>query len=118
MATIPTVDELGVFANVKNPTEPQEAMLTEAVETAIELVLDRCRDGTVSSSSPVGIPQVVRFAIFLQGALLFDRRNSPQGVAGFNEFGAVRTLAIDPQVEDLLGDHLKVDGFPSGVNQI
>lgn len=117
MATIPTADELGVFANVKNPTTEQEAMLEEANETAIELVLDRCRESTVSSSSPVAIPQVVRFGIFLQGALLFDRRNSPQGVAGFNEFGAVRTLSIDPQVEDLLGDHLRLDGFASGINQ-
>ena len=33
---------------------------------------------------------------------LFRRRLSPEGVAGFGEFGAVRVIAQDPDIEALM----------------
>lgn len=48
------------------------------------------------------VPEDVKEATLLLAAKLYHRRNSPQGVAGFNEFGSVRISSADPDVRFLL----------------
>ena len=49
------------------------------------------------------VPKMIAEATFLQCARLYQRRNSPMGVAGPNEFGQLTPLApIDPDVKTLL----------------
>lgn len=51
------------------------------------------------------VPSSVVQAAVLQGARLFKRFESPLGVAGGNEFGAMRvTRSVDPDVAVLLAD--------------
>lgn len=51
------------------------------------------------------IPSVVVQAAVLQGARLYMRYQSPLGVAGGNEFGAMRvTRSLDPDVAVMLAD--------------
>lgn len=48
------------------------------------------------------IPRDVNQACILQAARLFIRKESPQGVAGWGEFGAIRVRNTDPDVAALL----------------
>lgn len=49
-----------------------------------------------------GIPTGVNQACVLHAARIFNRKESPQGVAGWGEFGAIRVRSTDPDVIDLL----------------
>ena len=40
----------------------------------------------------------VQGGILLLASRIFQRRRSPEGVAGFSEFGAVRVLVTDPDI--------------------
>jgi hypothetical protein len=40
--------------------------------------------------------------LIMQAARLYKRRRSPEGVAGFAEFGVVRVSRVDPDVAELL----------------
>lgn len=52
------------------------------------------------------VPEDVKLACLMHAHRLFTRRKSPEGVAGFNDFGLVRTARdIDPQVVALLASH-------------
>lgn len=52
------------------------------------------------------VPDDVKLACLMHSHRLFTRRKSPEGVAGFNDFGLVRTARdIDPQVVALLSGH-------------
>lgn len=44
------------------------------------------------------VPAAVKQAALLWGARTFHRKDSPQGVAGFNEFGAVRLASTDADI--------------------
>jgi hypothetical protein len=48
------------------------------------------------------VPDNLREAVLLQTARQFRRRLSPEGVAGFGEFGAVRVTRVDPDIEALI----------------
>jgi hypothetical protein len=48
------------------------------------------------------VPVDVKQACLLLAARLFIRKESPQGVAGFGEFGAIRVRSADPDVVALL----------------
>lgn len=49
------------------------------------------------------VPDEVKEAAILKAASLFKRKDAPFGVAGFNDFGAVRITRKDPDVIELLG---------------
>jgi hypothetical protein len=49
--------------------------------------------------------------VLLTAARLAKRSSSPEGVAGWGDFGAIRITAIDADVETLLARLLKLDGF-------
>lgn len=49
------------------------------------------------------VPEQIRHACLMETNRLWHRRNSPEGVAGFNEYGVARiTSTLDPGVENLL----------------
>lgn len=56
------------------------------------------------------IPPEVEEATILRAASLFKRKDAPFGVAGFNDFGAVRITRADPDVMDLLSTY-QLAGF-------
>lgn len=51
------------------------------------------------------IPAQVTQACLMQSARTLKRRYSPEGVAGFGEFGAVRVNSLDVDVQRLLADY-------------
>lgn len=52
------------------------------------------------------VPTAVTQACLIQASKVYGRRNSPEGVAGFGEFGPIRVSArLDPEVEHLLGPY-------------
>jgi hypothetical protein len=51
------------------------------------------------------VPAAVEQACLLLAARLFLRKESPAGVAGFGEFGAIRVRNNDPDVAALLGPY-------------
>lgn len=56
------------------------------------------------------VPGKVKQATLLQAARLYKRRESPEGVAGASDWGAVRVARIDPDVQALLA-HYVLPGF-------
>jgi hypothetical protein len=48
------------------------------------------------------IPDEVPMAALLQSSRLFRRKDSPEGVLGSSEWGAIRVGRLDPDVQDLL----------------
>lgn len=48
------------------------------------------------------IPPTLREAALLLTSRLFRRRLSPEGVAGFGDFGAVRVTTLDPDIETMI----------------
>ena len=44
-------------------------------------------------------------AVLMYAARLWDRRNSPGGIAGIGEFGAVRITRIDPDIDAMFSAH-------------
>lgn len=56
------------------------------------------------------VPTVVKQAALIQAVRLYERRNSPEGIAGNAEWGAVRLGRIDPDVQQLV-QHLVLPGF-------
>lgn len=60
---------------------------------------------------PSGPPANVVEACLIMSARLFRRRQSPEGVVGFGEFGPVRLQRTDPDVAALLMPYCKVGVF-------
>lgn len=95
---IPTADELATWLDV--PTTPalsaaKAAQMTMCIDAAVADMEERC-------SLPAEWTPNVRLACLMHAARLYKRKNSPEGVAGFGEFGTVRVSRFDPDVEDLL----------------
>lgn len=56
------------------------------------------------------VPDVVRQACLIQAGRLFRRKDSPEGIAGSSEWGAIRVGRIDPDVQTLLAPYV-IPGF-------
>lgn len=54
------------------------------------------------------VPDAVLQACLILSARFFHRKGSPQGVAGFGEFGVVRLATTDPDVASLLNEYRAV----------
>lgn len=52
------------------------------------------------------VPADVKYATLIQAAHLFHRKDSPQGVAGFGEFGGIRVSQGDKDAIDLLSKYV------------
>lgn len=48
------------------------------------------------------VPATIRLAVLMQTSRWFRRRLSPEGVAGFSDFGAVRVSRLDPDIMDAI----------------
>lgn len=58
------------------------------------------------------VPEAVKQACMIEAHRLFTRRKSPEGVAGFNDFGVVRVSRnLDPAVEALLAGYRLVNVY-------
>ncbi len=81
-------------------------------ETDADALLTQCLDATVAHVESVcALPSTytadVTTAIVMQAAALFKRRETPEGIAAFSDFGASRVTKLDPDVERLLAPYRK-----------
>lgn len=86
-------------AMVGAQTTRDDGALTIALEAAGAWVYDRVY------STSVKRPEVQQ-AVLLMASRLYKRRQSPEGVAGWDEMGSVRIIARDPDIERLLEQHI------------
>lgn len=108
--TRPTVDDLVGWLNLQtDPSDEASAVYIEAMDVALDVIESRVNlpDGTTDDD----YPQRLRTAVLLTAARLAKRSTSPEGVAGFGDFGVVRIMQVDPDVERLISRYLKLDGF-------
>jgi len=54
------------------------------------------------------VPAQIRQATLILAARLFERRNSPLGIAGFSDIGAIRVSRFDADIENLIMPFKKV----------
>lgn len=53
------------------------------------------------------IPEGIKNATLLKAARLVRRKDSPEGIRGFSDFGVVRVLRYDPDYDNLIGPYVK-----------
>lgn len=86
-------------------------MMIGATSTADDRILGQCLDAANAwivdrvRSSATHTPEVVQ-ATLLLAARLYKRRLSPEGVAGWEDLGAVRVVARDPDIDRLIEQHI------------
>lgn len=51
------------------------------------------------------VPDAINQACVMHAARIFNRKESPQGVAGWGDFGAIRVRSSDPDVINFLEDY-------------
>ena len=102
MATWPDIGALREYVGEVN--EDQEAVLQGSLDSAIAYIGWRC-DGELEQDTvdyEEIVPANLQEATKMLASRLFRRRLSPEGVAGFGDFGAVRVVAKDPDIEALI----------------
>lgn len=107
MATWPDRTDAEAYIGAVNDTDLP--VLDECLAAAVECLTYRC---TTLETETVGeddeqtevpvVPPTLYEACLLLTSRLFRRRLSPEGVAGFGDFGAVRVSYTDPDVERLI----------------
>lgn len=78
-----------------------DGVLQASLETARVWVAERVMEGHWP------LPDVQE-AVLLMASRLFKRRQSPEGVAGWDDLGVVRIVSRDPDVQALLETHIEV----------
>lgn len=53
------------------------------------------------------VPESIKTATMLKAARLFRRKDSPEGIRGFSDFGVVRVTRYDPDYDGLINDYVK-----------
>lgn len=53
------------------------------------------------------IPEGIKNATILQAARLLRRKDSPEGIKGFSDFGVVRVTRYDPDYDNLIGNFVR-----------
>lgn len=69
----------------------------------------RYRPNSIKVTARFGWPSVptpVKRAALIWGTRLWNRKDTPSGVVGFADFGAVRLTKIDPDVSELLAPYV------------
>lgn len=105
--TWPDIDEAELYIGEVNTD--QVDLLEDCLNAAIAHIGWRC-DGELSliqdTADPYYYDEIVPPDLFeatlILTSRLFRRRLSPEGVAGFGDFGAVRVIAKDPDIEMLI----------------
>lgn len=92
--------DLGTLrATVGTVSNKDDDILRRCLTAAGDWVYDRVLPSNVKRSE-------VQQAVLLLAARLYKRRLSPEGVAGWEDMGAVRVVARDPDVDRLLEQHI------------
>lgn len=101
MATWPDIGEARQY--IGEVTDEQMPVLADRLAAAIDYIAWRC-DGNIEEDEDYVeiVPAHLRDATLLLTSRWFRRRLSPEGVAGFGEFGAVRVSRVDADVELLI----------------
>lgn len=94
----PDVDDVLPAVGAVNSEDHPE--LNACLAAAIDWVTQR----SVSFEGDAGleIPDAAHRAVVMLATRLFKRRESPEGVAGWGDMGAVRVMTVDPDIENLL----------------
>ena len=102
MATVTWPDIGEARQYIGEVTDDQMPVLEECFEAATEKVQYHIDDELIEEDDEYVeiVPHAIRLAILMQTARWFRRRLSPEGVAGFGEFGAVRVSQLDPDIMD------------------
>lgn len=104
MAAAPSVADLVAWIGLTSPDPATEAKLGQALNAALARVDARC-------SVPSDWPEDARTGVMMYAHRISQRTNTPEGIASFGDQGGMRVTLRDPDVEELLGDYLKLDGF-------
>lgn len=92
--------DLGTLrATVGTVSSKDDDILRRCLMAAGDWVYDRVLPTNVKRSE-------VQQAVLLLAARLYKRRLSPEGVAGWEDMGAVRVVARDPDIDRLLEQHI------------
>lgn len=102
MATWPDIGDARLY--IGEVADDQMSVLVECFEAALERVEYHVDADLIETDEEYNdiVPYTVRMAVLLQAARWFRRRLSPEGVAGFGEFGAVRVSRLDPDILDAI----------------
>lgn len=102
MATWPDIDEVELYIGEINTD--QLDILEDSLNAAIAYIGWRCDDQLEQDTTYYDeiVPDNLREATKMLASRLFRRRLSPEGVAGFGDFGAVRVTRVDPDIEALI----------------
>ena len=92
-----TVETLKAMIGIENDVDDQ--ILGHSLQSAHTWVCGRVFDDHILYPD-------VQQAILMLASRLFKRRQSPEGVSGFNEYGIVRVMREDPDIFVLLEHHL------------
>ncbi len=98
MSTWPDIGETRQYIGEVN--DDQMPVLQVCLDASVAYIGWRCDDNIIEDDDYVDIvPENVRLATLMLVSREFRRRLSPEGVAGFGDFGAVRISRIDPDIE-------------------
>jgi hypothetical protein len=102
MATWPDIGDARLY--IGEVTDDQMAVLVECFESALEKVEFHVDADLIETDDDYNdiVPYTLRLAVLMQTSRWFRRRLSPEGVAGFGEFGAVRISRLDPDIMDAI----------------
>lgn len=101
MTTAVTVDDVANWLGITVRGPVVDGVLSSVLNAVVANVGPR-----LGSWVPDPWPADVDEAIVMQSARIYKRRNSPEGVAGFGDLGVVRVVALDPDVESMIGTSL------------
>lgn len=102
MATWPTIGDARDYIGAVE--DDQMPVLVECFDAALEKVEFHTNADLIEVDEDYVdiVPATLRLAVFMQTSRWFRRRLSPEGVAGFGEFGAVRVSTLDPDIMDAI----------------
>lgn len=104
--TWPTAAELAEHMNIPGVGANQPALDRAHAGAVAEMVRK-----TIFEADEAAVPADVFLATLFEGAKLYGRRKTPDGIAGDSEFGFLRVNQFDSDVNRLIEDYLAVDGF-------
>jgi len=96
---VTTADIDTLRARVGVTTTKDDSILQDCLSTSTSWAEDRAMADQVQSNE-------VQEAILLMASRLYKRRQSPEGVAGWDDLGVVRIVANDPDIRDLMSQKI------------
>lgn len=101
MATWPDIGAVRDY--IGSVEDAQMPVLSDCLDAAIAYIGWRC-DGELEEDADYLdiVPDNLAEACRMLTSRLFRRRLSPEGVASFGDFGAVRVTRVDPDIEMLI----------------